>query len=74
MIAGYYTLSGVVTVEEGSDLGGRIEATLKNTMDGRQINVVGNFKGLAITRSSSACVSPDGNVVSDSLVLDSMVH
>ena len=67
MIAGYYTLSGIVTVEESPGLAGRIEATVKNAMDGRQLTVAGEFEGLAITRSSVACASPDTSTPSDSV-------
>lgn len=45
---GYYGLSGSVTIDSGSDLSGRLEATLKSVNDGREISMSGTFRELRV--------------------------
>jgi hypothetical protein len=54
LIEGYHGMSGVLTVEPGEPLHGKIEATMKSVTDGGQINLTGTFDELRVTAGQPA--------------------
>jgi len=55
LVLGFYGLSGVVTVNQGSTLEGRVDATLKSAVDGSQLKLSGAFHDLAVTGEAKGC-------------------
>jgi hypothetical protein len=50
---GYYGLHGTVTVDSGSSLSGRVQATLKSVNDGQEISLSGTFTQVRIHPGSA---------------------
>jgi hypothetical protein len=48
VIAGFYSQSGTVAVEGGSELGGRVAASLIGVHDSRNLNLTGTFRGVPV--------------------------
>jgi hypothetical protein len=56
LIEGYYSLSGIVTVDSGAELNGSLQATLTNVNDRGQITLDGTFHDLSLRQGSAeAC-------------------
>jgi hypothetical protein len=68
LMEGYYGFSGSVMVDPGSAQSGRVEATLKNINDSREISVSGNFRELTVLPGSaeSCGLAGPAPLVSDS--------
>lgn len=63
---GYYGLQGTVTIDSGSSLSGRVDATLRSINDGGEINLSGTFTGISVQPGSEESCGLPVPVVSDS--------
>jgi hypothetical protein len=53
LIEGYYSLSGIVSVDSGAEMNGSLEATLTNVNDRGQITLDGAFRDLSLQPGSA---------------------
>ena len=62
LVVGYYSLSGLVTVDRGTEVAGRVEATLKSVVDRGQLNLTGTFREVTVTPGPAGCGSADSTL------------
>lgn len=62
LIVGYYSLSGLVTVDRGTEVAGRVEATLKSVVDRGQLNLTGTFREMTVTPAPAGCGGADSTL------------
>lgn len=53
LVEGYYSLSGTVTVDPGTDLNGSLEAVLRSVVNGGEISLSGTFRELKVQPGSA---------------------
>jgi hypothetical protein len=61
MVLGYYSRSGVVSLDSLDPYAGTVEATLQNLSSGEQVTLSGGFHGIRLSADSSCRSRPDSN-------------
>lgn len=61
MVLGYYSRSGLVSLDSLHPYAGTIEATLQNLSSGEQVSVSGRFHGIALSADSACRSRPESN-------------
>lgn len=61
MVLGYYSRSGVVSLDSLDPFAGTVEATLQNLSSGEQVTLSGGFHGIRLSADSSCRPRPESN-------------
>ena len=68
LVQGYHSLSGVVQVDSGSTVSGKVEATVKSVNDGGQLNLTGRFNNLAMAAGTPVSCGADAPLGPDTTI------